>query len=211
MNSTHTLIKKEPPAIHASIVEIRRYRVRRGSAMRVIGEIHKALPQRQLVSPILGLWRAVSGDDDGVIHIWPYASLNERASLREQAASLPNWPPAIQDDLMEMQTDIVSPFFMSYDIGLREAGIYEFCSDLLHPSSASNHHLCIASRQKKLHGLGRLLLAGRTEFGLLNRWLHLWVYPTVSDWMESRSVEATCPDSAVGGLVSRQSTLALSF
>ena len=43
------------------------------------------------------------------IHVWPYASLEERDRVRAEAAKDPNWPAPTREMLVRQEVKILSP------------------------------------------------------------------------------------------------------
>lgn len=50
-----------------------------------------ALPQRQTLSPLMGLWRTEVGDIDQIVHLWAYDDMAQRDRVEGEAAALPDW------------------------------------------------------------------------------------------------------------------------
>ena len=65
---------------------------------------------RQKLSPILAAMYSITGDITRFMHIWPYPSLEVRASTRKTAIETGVWPPpGGPDQLLTMHTDIYLP------------------------------------------------------------------------------------------------------
>ena len=73
--------------------EMRTYTYSAGDLPKIKAVWEKALPARQKVSPILGLWYSEVGALNTFVHIWPYASLNDRMDIRKKATDSGVWPP----------------------------------------------------------------------------------------------------------------------
>ena len=73
--------------------EMRTYTFNPGDVPKIKATWEKALPARQRISPILALWYSELGALNTFVHIWPYASLNERMSIRQKAVDAGVWPP----------------------------------------------------------------------------------------------------------------------
>ena len=70
----------------------------------------KAVPGRLTVSPLLAAMYSVTGPLLRFMHIWPYASLDERQRLRTKAVADGVWPPpGGPDQLVAQQADISLP------------------------------------------------------------------------------------------------------
>jgi hypothetical protein len=88
----------EVPAMSGKVgpfFEMRSYTFGAGDLPKIRATWEKALPARQKMSPLLALWYAEVGALNTFVHIWPYASLNERMDIRKKAAESGLWPPKI--------------------------------------------------------------------------------------------------------------------
>jgi NIPSNAP len=89
---------------------VRSYVVRPNGLAPTIELWRKALPGRMTLSPVLAAMYSVSGQLTRFMHIWPYASLDQRQKLRSQAISDGVWPPpGGPDHFISMQSDIFLP------------------------------------------------------------------------------------------------------
>ena len=91
------------------VYEIRTYRYRPGVMPTVLERWAKALPSRTALSPLAACWYGDLGTLNTFVHIWPYASLEERSRIRTEAAALPSWPPGTRDLLVSQESKIVLP------------------------------------------------------------------------------------------------------
>jgi hypothetical protein len=73
--------------------EMRSYTYRAGDLPKIQANWTKALPNRLKFSPLLALWYSELGELNTFVHIWPYASLDQRMSIRKQAVDSGHWPP----------------------------------------------------------------------------------------------------------------------
>lgn len=72
-----------------------------------------AVPNRSKLSPLLAALYSLSGSTPRFVHIWPYASLNARQTIRAEAVKASVWPPpGGPDQLLAQQADIfiAAPF-----------------------------------------------------------------------------------------------------
>jgi hypothetical protein len=77
------------------LFEMRTYTFAAGHLPKITASWEKALPARQKISPILALWYSDVGALNTFVHIWPYASLNDRMSIRQKAVDSGVWPPKV--------------------------------------------------------------------------------------------------------------------
>jgi hypothetical protein len=80
-----------------------------------VGEYEKrfgeAYEVRQNYSKMGGMWHTEIGPLNQIIHIWPYADMQERADIRAKASKDPSgkWPPQTGELLTAQQVDILDP------------------------------------------------------------------------------------------------------
>jgi hypothetical protein len=77
------------------LFEMRTYTYAANHLSKITASWEKALPARQKISPILALWYSDVGALNTFVHIWPYASLNDRMSIRQKAVDSGVWPPKV--------------------------------------------------------------------------------------------------------------------
>jgi hypothetical protein len=95
---------------YGPVYEVRTYMLKPDALAATIEAWRKAVPGRVAVSPLLAAMYAVSGPVIRFMHIWPYASLDERARLRAKAVADGVWPPPGGPDLLlAQQADIFFP------------------------------------------------------------------------------------------------------
>ena len=83
-----------PPAGSVGpIFEVRTYHLKRSGLTATFDAWAKVLAARTKVSSLAIVMYAVSGVVPRFMHIWPYASLDERLSLRDAAVKQGVWPP----------------------------------------------------------------------------------------------------------------------
>jgi hypothetical protein len=78
--------------------EMRTYTVSPGDQPNVQKAWAKALPARQKISPVIATWFSELGGLNKFVHIWPYRSLDQRTTVREQAIASGVWPPSAAPD-----------------------------------------------------------------------------------------------------------------
>jgi hypothetical protein len=103
-------IKPMTPGQYGPFYEVRTYLLKPDGLAATIELWRKALPGRATVSPLLAAMHCVSGPVLRFMHIWPYASLDERQRLRQKAVTDAVWPPpGGPDHLAAQQADIFLP------------------------------------------------------------------------------------------------------
>jgi hypothetical protein len=107
-------LKPMHPGTHGPFFEVRTYILKPEGLMPTIALWQKALPARAAISPLLTAMSSVSGPVTRFMHIWPYASLDDRQRLRGKSVADGVWPPpGGPDQLAVMQTDIYLPAVFS--------------------------------------------------------------------------------------------------
>ena len=87
--------------------EVRSYLLQTAGLAKTIELWQAAVPNRAKLSPLLAAMYSLSGGLPRFMHIWPYASLDQRQSLRSEAVRTGVWPPpGGPDQLVAQQADI---------------------------------------------------------------------------------------------------------
>ncbi|MGO4283174.1 NIPSNAP family protein [Bosea sp. TAB14] len=81
------------PGKHGPVYEIRIYGVKAGGLKPTMDLWRAAVPERAKVSPLLGAMYALDGALPRFLHIWPFASLDDRMAKRAEAVERGIWPP----------------------------------------------------------------------------------------------------------------------
>jgi hypothetical protein len=81
------------PGRRADFYEVRTYMFKPEQLVPAMDAWKKALPERVKLSPLLIAMHSLSGPTPRLIHIWPYADLNERQRIRAKAIAAGVWPP----------------------------------------------------------------------------------------------------------------------
>jgi NIPSNAP len=81
------------PGRVADFFEVRTYVFKPDQLLVSMAAWKKALPERAKLSPLLAAMHSLSGPTPTLIHIWPYADLNERHRIRAKAVETKVWPP----------------------------------------------------------------------------------------------------------------------
>jgi hypothetical protein len=92
------------------IYEVRSYELKPDGLTKTIELWRGSVPGRVTVSPLLAAMYAVTGPSIRFMHIWPYASLDERQRLRTKSVADGVWPPpGGPGQLLSQQADIFLP------------------------------------------------------------------------------------------------------
>lgn len=109
-SATFTMFPFLPPLAAGSpgpFFEVRTYTLRPSGLAPIMAAWEGALPKRIARSPLAGAMYAIDGDTPRYMHIWPYASLDARFSIRATAVADGVWPPkGGPDHILTMRNSI---------------------------------------------------------------------------------------------------------
>ena len=98
------------PGPAGPVYEIREYRLKRSGLAATFAAWDKVLDARRKVSPLATVMYALDGVVPRFMHIWPFATLNDRMRLRAEAVTQGIWPPPGGLEHIEaMQSEIFLP------------------------------------------------------------------------------------------------------
>lgn len=102
------------PGAHGKWYELRTYSLRHGKLAETIEAWKDALPARHAMSPCLGVFTALDGEQPRFLNIWAYSSVDERAKVRADAVAQGLWPPkGGPANLTKMQSNLCAPLTFS--------------------------------------------------------------------------------------------------
>jgi len=169
------------------IYELRTYTLKVRALDTVNKMFAERIAHRVKYSPLAGYWYTDIGPLNQIVHIWPYQDLAERAKVREAFAKDPNWPPPILEHIVKMESDLIVPFYAHNDLKPAKLGpFYELRSYILHPGTTPKLK---EAWLQKIEGRSKMtpaLLAGTTEFGELNKLIHIWPYESLEQRSATR-------------------------
>jgi hypothetical protein len=147
----------------------------------------EAYEKRKQHSLMAAFWHTEIGPLNQIIHIWPYKDLEERTRIRAAAVADKTWPPKTGEFLTAQRSDIFipapfSPPFKPGNFGpYFEMRTYTFQPGA-QPNVLENWERALPERVK----LSPLMFCGYSELGGLNKWLHIWAYPTLDARNDTR-------------------------
>jgi hypothetical protein len=102
------------PAKLGKVYEIRTYKLKHGGVPATIAAWEAAVPERVKLSPLVIAMHALDGPPR-FTHIWPFASLDARASVRADSVAKGIWPPKGGPEWLtgEMHSTIALPTAIS--------------------------------------------------------------------------------------------------
>ena len=159
------------------IYELRTYTLKVRALDTVIKLFAERLEHRLKYSPLAGFWYTDIGPLNQIIHLWPYKDLDERAAVRAAFSKDPNWPPPIMEHIVKMESDLITPFpFMSEIQPGKPGPVYELRSYILYPGTIPKLRDAWAEKWAGRIKVTPNVLCGTTEFGELNKLIHIWPY-----------------------------------
>jgi NIPSNAP len=177
------------------IIEMRTYTLRPGTMAEVEKRFGEALPNRlKHGNQLAAVWHTEVGPLNQFIHVWAYESFAQRDAVRGAAIKAGGWPPKIGEFIVEMKNEVFHPAPFSPPLEPRQIGpLFEIRQYTLIPGAIPG---LIERWSEKIEGRQKFspLVAGMySEFGALNKWVHIWAY---KDANERNSVRAAA--SATG-------------
>jgi heme-degrading monooxygenase HmoA len=164
------------------IYEMRTYLLKPGSVAQFEERFAEALPHREKYSKLGAFWHTEFGPLNHVIHVWPYEDLNQRASIRAEAAKDPNWPPQTSDLVLNMESEIMIPAPFMRPLGHQHLGniyemrIYTYQSGAI-PEVLRRWSEAVPHREK----YSPLGACWYSELGGLNKFYHIWPYKDIAE------------------------------
>ena len=164
------------------IHEMRTYDLKAVATREFEGRFAKALPHREKYSKLGAFWHTEIGPLDQVIHVWPYQDLDERERIRDEAEKDPNWPPPVEDLVLEAQSEILTPAPFMRPLGHQRLGnvyemrIYTYPSDTI-PEVVRLWSEAVPYREK----YSPLAACWYGEMNGLTKWIHVWPYKDLAE------------------------------
>ena len=191
------------------IIEVRTYQLKPGAVAEVEKRFADALPGRETFSKLGAFWHTEVGPLNEITHVWPYESFAHRTEVRAEAVKTGAWPPKTSEFILSMQSEIFIPAPFSPPLEPREIGpLYEIRSYTLAPGALPGMMERWAAKIDERIKLSPLAAAWYSEFGGLNKWVHIWAY---KDAAERQRIRADAiargvwpPGGAAAGLVLKQ-------
>ena len=183
------------------IYEVRTYDLKPHSVPEVEKRFGEAYEKRKKYSELAAFWHTEIGPLNQIIHVWPYKDLEERGRIRAAAVKDGAWPPKTSEFMLSQRSDIMIPFAFSPELKPGKMGpyfemrTYTYASGEL-PKFVQLWGKALPARLK----VGPLCAVWYSELGGLNKFVHIWPYPTLDARNETRAkAQATgmWPPSAV--------------
>ena len=191
------------------IIEVRTYQLKPASVAEVEKRFGEALPARKRLSRLTALWHSEVGALNEITHIWTYDSFAQRTEIRAEAVRTGVWPPKISEFIVSMQSEVFLPAPFSPPLEPREVGpLFEIRSYTLAPGGVPGMIERWAPKIEERVKLSPLVGAWYSEFGGLNKWVHIWAYKDAGERQRIRA-EAIArgvwpPGGGAAGVMVRQ-------
>ena len=176
------------------IIEMRTYTLQPGTIAEAVKRFGEALPVREKHSKLAAFWQSEVGQLNQIIHVWAYDSFEHRAAVRAASQKEQGWPPPIREFMVAQQSEVFIPAPFCPKPEPRQIGpLFEIRQYTVTAGSIPG---LIERWSEKIEGRQKfspLAFAMYSEFGALNKWVHIWGY---KDMNERNSVRAA---AAAGG------------
>ena len=165
------------------IYEFRTYNLRPGSLQEVLKRFGEVYEHRKKYSALAAFWYTEIGPLNQVVHVWPYANLGERERIRAEAFKDAHWPPKIREFLLHMESEIFIPFPFGPELKPGKLGpVFEMRSYFVKPDGGLKTTMERWEKQlPKRTAISPLAFVGHTELGPLNKYVHVWPYPSLDE------------------------------
>ena len=162
------------------IYEVRTYDLTQGSVPEFEKRFGEAYEKRKKHSELFAFFHTEVGPLNQVIHIWPYKDLAERDRIRADAQKDGTWPPKTAEFIVAQRSDIFIPFPMSPDTRPGKLGpYYEMRIYTLAPGGLPNIEKAWQHSLPARLKFGPLAAVWYSELGGINKFMHIWPYPTL--------------------------------
>jgi hypothetical protein len=191
------------------IIEMRSYTLRPSTMAELEKRFGDAMPHREKFGrQLAAVWHSEVGPLNQFIHVWAYDSFEQRTAIRAAAIKDGGWPPKIGEFIVEMKNEVFHPAPFSPPLEPRQVGpLFEIRQYTLAPGSIPG---LIERWSEKIEGRQKFspLIAGMySEFGTLNKWVHIWAYKDANERASVRAAAAATgqwPARNPPGVVVRQ-------
>ena len=178
------------------IYEVRTYTLKPGGVPQFEKNFGEALPHREKYSKLGAFWHTDIGPLNQVIHVWPYENLGERTKIRAEAANDPNWPPASDGLILNMESEIFTPAEFMRPLGGDQAlgTIYEMRIYTYQPGTMGEVLKRWTAAIPHREEYSPLAAGMSSELGGLNKWMHVWPYKDLEDRNRVRTEASANPN-----------------
>jgi hypothetical protein len=170
------------------IIEVRTYQLKPGSVAEVEKRFGEGLPAREKLSKLGAFWHTEVGPLNEITHVWPYESFEQRTAIRAEAVKTGVWPPKTSEFIVNMQSEVFLPAPFSPKLEPREVGpLFEIRSYTMAPGGIPGMIERWTPKIDERVKLSPLVGAWYSEFGALNKWVHIWAYKDAAQRQQIRA------------------------
>ncbi len=170
------------------IIEVRRYQLKPASLVEVEKRFGEGLPAREKLSKLAAFWHTEVGPLNEITHVWTYDNFEQRLAIRAEAVKTGVWPPKIGEFVVSMHSEVFIPAPFSPPLEPREIGpLFEIRSYTLAPGGIPGMIERWTTKIGERVKLSPLVGAWYSEFGALNKWVHIWAYKDAAERQRIRS------------------------
>jgi hypothetical protein len=193
------------------IIEMRTYTLKPGSIPTFEERFGQALKVREKFSKLGAFWHSEVGPLNQVIHVWPYDSFEHRTKVRAEAAKADGWPPNTREFVVSQKSEVFLPAPFSPPLEPRQLGniyeirSYDYAAGAI-PGVIDRWSGKIGERIK----LSPLVGAWYSEFGALNKWVHIWAYKDAAERQKIRGeavAKGIWPPGSTPGMLLKQENM----
>jgi hypothetical protein len=169
------------------LYEVRTYDLKPRSLAEVEKRFGEAYEKRKKYSELAAFWHTEFGPLNQIVHVWPYQDLAERDKIRAAAVKDGAWPPKIGEFVVHMRSDIFIPFEFSPPIKPGKLGpFFEMRTYTYQPGELPIIRKTWEAALPVRLQFGPIVAAWYSELGGLNKFVHIWPYPTLDARNETR-------------------------
>jgi hypothetical protein len=191
------------------IIEVRTYQLKPNSVAEVEKRFAESLPAREKLSKLTAFWHTEVGPLNEITHVWSYDSFEQRVAIRAEAVKSGVWPPKIGEFIVSMNSEAFLPAPFSPALEPRAVGpLFEIRSYTLAPGALPGMIERWSGKINERVKLSPLVGAWYSEFGNLNKWVHIWAYKDAGERQRIRTEAVSKgiwpPGGGAAGLVLKQ-------
>ena len=169
------------------IYEMRTYDLKPRSLAEVEKRFGEAYEKRKKYSELAAFWHTEIGPLNQIIHVWPYKDLEERARIRAAAVKDGTWPPATSEFIVNMRSEIMVPFTISPELKPGKMGPYYEMRTYTYAAGDLQKLMQVWEKAVPARlQLSPLCAAWYSDLGGLNKFVHIWPYPSLNARNETR-------------------------
>ncbi len=182
------------------IYEMRTYDIKPRSLPEVEKRFGETYEKRKKYSELAAFWHTEIGPLNQIIHVWPYRDLEERGRIRAAAVKDGAWPPDTGEFIVAMRSEIMIPFAISPELKPGKMGPYFEMRTYTYATGALPKIIQVWEKALPARlQFSPLCAAWYSELGGLNKFVHIWPYPSLdarSDTRRKAQAAGVWPPSA---------------